>query len=188
METPVKIDAAGMVLPSHIADVIAAHIDQLEQRYGRITDGRITVRPPSQHHRTGGLYEVHIHLSLPNGMAVNVDRVSQVDERRSDLRFAVDNAFKRARRQLQDRVRRLQGKTKHHEGQPTGTVLRLDPEGAFGFLASSEGYDVYFHRNSVVDGSFEQLQPGAKVAYTEEPGEKGPQASSVRPLGKHRPT
>jgi cold shock CspA family protein len=186
METPIEIDSAGVQLPAHIAEVIDSHVRQLERRYGRITDGRVTVRSPSQHHRSGGLYEVHIHLSLPNGMAVNVDRVSQVDERRADLRFAVDNAFKRARRQLQDRVRKLQGQTKHHDGQPVGTVLRLDTEGGFGFLASSEGHDVYFHRNSIVDGSFDELRPGARVAYAEEAGEKGPQASSVRPIGKHR--
>ena len=42
-----------------------------------------------------------------------------------------------------------------------------------------------FHRNSVLDGGFSRLTVGARVAFAEEMGENGPQASTVRPLGKH---
>jgi cold shock CspA family protein len=44
---------------------------------------------------------------------------------------------------------------------------------------------IYFHRNSVIDGGFDRLAVGAHVAFTEEEGDKGPQASTVRRLGKH---
>ena len=37
----------------------------------------------------------------------------------------------------------------------------------------------YFHRNSVLHGGFERLRIGSKVRFIEEPGEKGPQASTV---------
>jgi hypothetical protein len=40
---------------------------------------------------------------------------------------------------------------KQHESQPIGTVMRLDPSGEFGFLESSDGREIYFHRNSVLD-------------------------------------
>jgi hypothetical protein len=40
------------------------------------------------------------------------------DERHSDLTFAINDAFKRARRQLQDQVRKLQGQVKHYDGAP----------------------------------------------------------------------
>jgi hypothetical protein len=58
---------------------------------------------------------VRVHLSLPNGKEVDVDRVSHDDERYGDIRFAISDAFKRARRQLQDEVKLLRGEVKHHE-------------------------------------------------------------------------
>ena len=74
---------------------------------------------------------------------------------------------------------------KHHEGSPIGTVVRLDPSGEFGFLESSDGQEVYFHRNSVLDDAFSRLAVGTRVTFAEEVGEKGPQASTVTLLGKH---
>jgi cold shock CspA family protein len=144
------------------------------------------LKGPGGHHRTGGLYEVNIRLALPNGREINVARTAPADERHSDLTFALNDAFKRARRLLQDRVHRMQGQVKQHEAQPMGTVVRLDPSGEFGFLESSDGREIYFHRNSVLDGGFSRLTIGAHVAFAEERGEKGPQASTVRLLGKHR--
>jgi len=116
---------------------------------------------------------------------VNVERTPPADERHSDLSFALNDAFKHARRQLQDRVRRAQGQVKHHEGPPIGTVVRLDPSGEFGFLAANDGQEIYFHRNSVLDDAFSRLRVGSRVTFAEEPGDKGAQATTVRLLGKH---
>jgi cold shock CspA family protein len=79
----------------------------------------------------------------------------------------------------------MQGQVKAHEPQPMGTVSRLDPSGEFGFIETADGLEVYFHHNSVLDGAFSQLSIGARVAFAEEAGDKGPQASTVRLLGKH---
>jgi len=136
-------------------------------------------------HRTGGLYEVNIHLALPNGREVNVTRTPSADERLADLSFAINDAFKHARRQLQDEVRRMQGQVKHHEAQPTGTVKSLDAFSEFGFLEAADGHEVYFHRNSVLGDAFSRLTVGTHVTFVEELGEKGPQASTVKLLGKH---
>lgn len=184
MQTPIEIDFHGMAGAPNVRDAIEQHAAKLEQRFGRITACRVVVKGPGGHHRTG-LYEVNIRLALPDGREVNVGRTVQTDERYSDLTFAINDAFKRARRQLQDRVRRLQGQVKPHEGEPIGTVRTIDPSGEFGFIEASDGHDVYFHRNSVLNGAFERLAVGSRVAYFEESGEKGPQASTVKPLGKH---
>jgi hypothetical protein len=65
-------------------------------------------------------------LSLPQGREIDVGRTASADERRADLDFAVNDVFKRARRRLQDQCRPLRGEVKVHEGQPIGTVTRLD--------------------------------------------------------------
>ena len=101
-----------------------------------------------------------------------MERTPTADERHSDLTFAINDAFKRARRRLQDQARRLQGQVKQHEGQPIGTVARLDPSGEFGFLRSGDGREIYFHRNSVLDADFSRLVPGTRVTFAEEVGEK----------------
>jgi cold shock CspA family protein len=75
---------------------------------------------------------------------------------------------------------------KHHENQPIGTVVRLDPTGEFGFLESNDGQEVYFHRNSVLGDGFSRLRVGSRVTFAEEIGEKGAQATTIKLLGKHK--
>ena len=186
MQTPVQIDFQEMAARPDIQDTIARHVTQLEQRFGRITACRVVLKGPGEHHQTGGLYDINIRLALPEGREVNVGRTPPVDERYGDLSFAINDTFKRARRRLQDYVRRMQGHVKQHEDQPIGTVVKLDPSGEFGFLSAADGQEIYFHRNSVLDGAFTRLALGSRVTFVEETGEKGPQASTVKLLGKHR--
>jgi cold shock CspA family protein len=186
METPVEIDLQGVAATAELRDAIARHLRQFEERFGRITAGRVALKTPSGHHHTGGLFEINIHLALPDGREVNVGHTRQDDERYADLSFALNHTFKRARRQLQDKARRLEGMVKAHESQPVGIVRQLDPLGEFGFIETTDGREIYFHRNSVLNGDFSRLTVNARVAFAEETGEKGPQASTVRLLRKHR--
>jgi cold shock CspA family protein len=185
MQTPPEIVFEGLPATPQIKDVIDVHLAELEERWGRITACRVVVKGPGQRHRTGGLYDVHIRLALPDGREVNVTRTPPKDERHSDLTFAVDDAFKHARRQLQDQVRRIQGHIKDHQVPATATVARIDPSGEFGFLETSDGQEIYFHRNSVIGRGASGLQVGSRVTYVEAPGEKGPQATTVKVMGKH---
>jgi cold shock CspA family protein len=185
METPVQIDFQGTDASPAMRALIVEYLNDLESRFGRITAGRIVIKAPGRRHRSGGLLDVNIHLSLPNGREVKVSRTPQNDERYSDPEFAIGDAFKRARRQLQDNVRRMQGQVKSHEEAPIGTVTKIDDERGFGFLESSDGREIYFHGNSVLNGGFRKLTVGTRVVFSESMGEKGPQASTVKLLGKH---
>jgi cold shock CspA family protein/ribosome-associated translation inhibitor RaiA len=183
METPVEIDFHGMTPVERLRQSIVTHIEHLERRCGRITSCRVVITAPGGHHRKG-LYEVNIWLALPKGREVNVARTAQQDERYIDIDFAITDTFKRIRRRLQERVRRMQGHVKAHEAQPLGTVIRLDPTGEFGFLETADSREIYFHKNSVLDGAFSRISVGTRVAFAEEAGDEGPQASTVRLLGK----
>lgn len=184
MQVPVEVDFQGLETSAAVRSAILTHVERLEQRSGRITACRVVVKGPGHHHRIG-LYEVSIHLVLPQGREVTVARTPKLDERYGDLTFAINDTFRRARRRLQDQVRRMSGAVKLHQPTPTGTVVRLDHAGAFGFLAAGDGHEVYFHRNSVLDGGFARLKAGTRVSFVEEAGAKGPQASTVRILGRH---
>jgi cold shock CspA family protein/ribosome-associated translation inhibitor RaiA len=185
MQTPVQIDFQGIDANQTTRESIEKHIADLEQRFGRVTACRVVLKGPGGHHQTGGLYEVNIRIALPDGREVNVARTPKVDERHSDLTFAINDAFKRARRRLQDAVRRMQGHVKQHEGPPIAKVAKLDQSGEFGFLEAADGHEVYFHRNSVMNEGFSKLTVGARVSFVEGVGDKGPQASTVHLLGKH---
>jgi cold shock CspA family protein len=59
------------------------------------------------------------------------------------------------------------------------------PEWGYGFLETPDGRELYFHEHSVLDGGFPELEVGSEVRFIEEPGEKGPQATTVTPVGRH---
>jgi ribosome-associated translation inhibitor RaiA len=120
MQTPVQIEFEGVQGSAEFQAAIEKHIAELETRFGRLTAGRVVVKGPGEHHQTGGKYQVSIRLALPDGREVNLGRTPKEDERYADLTFAVDNAFKRARRQLQDHARIMRGDVKQHAQSRTG--------------------------------------------------------------------
>jgi len=89
-----------------------------------------------------------------------------------------------ARRRLEDFAREQRGTVKAHEVPTHGDVVELSKADGYGFIQASE-QRIYFNRASVLDDAFDDLTVGASVAFVEEQGEKGPQASTVRVLGKH---
>ena len=64
-------------------------------------------------------------------------------------------------------------------------MARLFPEDGYGFLRTLDDREIFFHRNSVVNGEFKRLAVGTEVSFVEELGEKGPQASTVKLVGRH---
>jgi cold shock CspA family protein len=89
-----------------------------------------------------------------------------------------------ARRQLQDFAREQRGVVKTHEVPEHGEIAEIFAVDGHGFIRARERR-IYFTRASVVDDAFDELEVGTPVAFVEEEGEKGPQASTVRVLGKH---
>lgn len=100
------------------------HVDALKRFDGRMTACHVVVRAPDRHHRTGGLFEINIHLALPGGVEVNIDHLSLLDERFADPLFAVGDAFRRARRRIQDCIRRQRGDIKSHRPRASRSTAR----------------------------------------------------------------
>jgi cold shock CspA family protein len=51
-------------------------------------------------------------------------------------------------------------------------------------LETSDGREIYFNGNSVLGGGFKRMEVGSEVAFAEEAVENGPQASTVRLIGR----
>lgn len=66
----------------------------------------------------------------------------------------------------------------------TGTVKWFNSEKGYGFITPDDGgKDLFVHYTSIEGEGYRSLTEGQKVEYTPTQGQKGPQASSVRPIG-----
>jgi ribosomal subunit interface protein len=153
----------------------------LGRYFPRVLECRVVIQAPSRNRRKGKLYHVALDIKVP-GKELMVNRNPEAHESHQDFYVAVRDAFDAARRELMDEARRRRMQIKSNVGASAGRVTRLFPEG-YGYLETADGREIYFHRNSVLDG-FERLVPGDEVRFSEEMGHEGPQASTVIPAGK----
>ena len=180
MEQPLQIAFRDFPRSEAVEADIRGQAAELEQFYERIQRCRVVVEMPHRRHQQGKLYTVRIDLTVP-GQELVIGREPSQHHAHEDVYVAIRDAFNAAKRQLQDHARRERADVKRHEAMQEGRVAKLFPEPGYGFIETADGREVYFHRNSVLDGGFDQLVSGARVRFAEELGEKGPQASTVHP-------
>jgi len=177
MALPLQISFRNMDRSEALEREIAERAEKLERFSDRIMGCRVLVETRHRHQQ-GNLYHVRVDLALP-GDDIIVDREADLDHSHEDVYVAVRDAFDAARRRCEDQVRRRDQRVKAHESPPKGRIVRLDYEKDCGFIETSEGREIYFHRNSVLNAAFVLLKVGDPVRFHEEAGEKGPQASTV---------
>jgi len=184
MQTPLQIAFHGLEGSEATRGLIEEKVAWLERYYDRIVGCQVVVEVPHRHHRHGNQYLVRIDLKVPAGeIVVNREPAQRAEYR--DLQVAIRDAFDTARRQLEIQVRRLRKEVKTHELPPQARVSQLFPEEGYGFLQTPDGREVYFHRHALLNGDFDGLVLGTEVTFAEEAGDKGPQASTIRLVGRH---
>jgi cold shock CspA family protein/ribosome-associated translation inhibitor RaiA len=185
MEEPIQIVFEHIGPSEAIEKRILKEAKKLERFYDRITSARVVVSRPQHRHHKGDLFAIRIVLSIPGAADIAISREPAVTGEHEDVYVTIRDAFKAARRQLQDLTRVRQGHVKEHAVPPHGRIAALYPEADHGFIASADQREIYFHRNSVAGGKFDELRVGQEVRFSETMGDKGPQATIVRPVGKH---
>lgn len=184
MQVPLEIRFHNMTPSPAIERAARERAAKLEQFADDIVSCRVTIEAPHKHHRQGKLFHVSVDVRLPGGEVV-ASRDPAAHHAHEDVYVALRDAFKAVRRRLQDYVRTRRGIVKAHEVPPHGIITELHPEEDFGRIETPDGRLIYFHRNSVLNADFEDLQTGLEVRFSEESGDLGPQASTVRVIGKH---
>ncbi len=184
MQQPLQITFRGIPHSDAMETAIREKAAKLDKFYDRIMSCRVMVEAPHSHHHKGKLYHVRIDLTVPDDELV-VNRTPTKDHAHEDAYVAIRDAFDAARRQLQDYARKQRGKVKSHEAPPHGWISEIVSGEDFGRIRTADGREIYFHRNSVVDGDFDSLEIGDEVRFAEETGDEGPQASTVHVVGKH---
>lgn len=61
-----------------------------------------------------------------------------------------------------------------------GTVKRLVTDKGFGFVASADGQEYFFHQSACTGSPFDTLREGQSVTFDKGQGPKGPRAENVR--------
>jgi len=64
----------------------------------------------------------------------------------------------------------------------TGTVKWFSNEKGYGFIAQSDGDDVFVHFSAITGEGYKTLQEGQEVEFEIVEGPKGKQAANVRPM------
>jgi cold shock CspA family protein len=182
MQTPVEIAFRHCEPSEEMRAEIAAQVRRLEEFSPSIMSCRVVVSGPQTRHRSGDPFQVELFIAMPEHKNVVVDR-SHGDEREHVL-VAIREAFDAAVRQIEDAQRDMRGRIKQHVAESRGRVTKFLAGEDCGFIETTDGREIYFHRNAVLDGAFDRLRVGSEVRFVEEEGAKGAQASTVRPLGK----
>jgi ribosome-associated translation inhibitor RaiA/cold shock CspA family protein len=181
MPIPLQVTFRDMAPTAALDDFIRAWVSKLEHVYDRVERCEVLVERPHQHHHQGQRVRVRVTLAVP-GPDVVVSHDHALDGGHENVYVAIRDAFRAARRQLEDHARRLRQDVKTRVEPAHGCVAYLDAGGEWGYL-DADGRQVYFHRHSVLDT--QPLAIGDEVRFAEEPGEKGPQATSVEHVGQH---
>ncbi|MDR3407554.1 MAG: HPF/RaiA family ribosome-associated protein [Methylovirgula sp.] len=181
MQVPIQISFRNCEPSEQIRSEIEKEAQHLEKFYNRITACNVAVTAPNLlHHRQGGLFKIDLRIALPQHKDIIVNKTHGDVHQHEHISVAIRDAFAAAQRQVEDAVRHMRGDVKQDLAPDRGRVSKLIAGEDYGFIETSDGREIYFHRNSVLDDAFDRLRVGAEVRFVEEAGEKGSQASTVR--------
>lgn len=178
MRLPLQITFRQMEPSAALETRIRELASRLEKFSTHIMRCHIIVEPPAHHQRQGFLYDFRIDITLPDDEIV-IRRAHPAHHAHEDPYVALRDAFRAARRKLEDYEHMRRGAVKTRSEPPHGWIQELDVAGGSGRIETADGRLVYFHRNSLIGSRFEDLTTGTAVRFAEEPGDLGPQASTV---------
>ncbi|NVB79872.1 MAG: ribosome-associated translation inhibitor RaiA [Kofleriaceae bacterium] len=113
MHTPVEITFRAMDASPAMETAVRKWVERLEQAYDRIERCAVVVEQPHRHHRQGNQFAVHVYLTIPD-RTIAITRDPSADQTHENAFVALDDAFRAARRQLQDHAQIVRGEIKAH--------------------------------------------------------------------------
>jgi len=184
MELPLQITFRNLDASEALEADIRSKVEKLEQYSDRIVACRVIVEVHHKHHQQGNLVHVRVDLTVP-GDNIIVSREPHEQHAHEDPYVAVRDAFAAAHRQLKKCVKRQRREVKKHEIPSHGRIKYLAPMNDHGTIETMDGREIYFHRNSLINADLDKLEIGNEVRFNESRGDNGPQASTVKLIGKH---
>jgi len=180
VDVPPEIAFRNVEPTETLKALIQEGIASLEKVHPRLVSCRVMVEEVNR-----GFPHVRLDIGVPGKELVVNNKETPVDPSNRDVGAAIREAFDVARRQLREQRVRQSDEWKRRDGAPTGRVLRLvmdSPSDRYGFLLSEDGREVYFHESSLRELSYDDLEEGMEILFTETSGKDGASAASVSPL------
>lgn len=172
-----KIEARNVELRKGWQTRIEEEREKLMRHYaGLLLHLRVSIEATT-HHKEGG-FEIKLIGTIPNDTVV-------VARKGDSVRPTLTEAFDVLTLQLKEKVRKKRKNIKTpatEETDQVGVIRKLSPFESYGFITSFDNRDIYFHENALKNINMEQLAEGDSVVFGETRGDKGPQASWVRPV------
>jgi ribosome-associated translation inhibitor RaiA len=190
MERPLQIAFKNMASSEFVEQLIRERVGRLRRFHPNITGARVVVEVP--HRSPEG-------AKTPVGIAVEIDVpghkpiVGKGEQDRREMKgdqwAIINRVFEAVERQLEQTAAIRNREVKNHGSSgDTGIIVRIFPEQDYGFVEVKDSPDLYFTRDVVAAGAFNDLKIGTVVHVTRasSEGPMGPQASSVKLLGGRR--
>ena len=186
MQTPVEIIWHEMEPLPHVERRVDERVARLEKFFDRIIGVHVVVEAAHRRPKGSADYEVRLEVTVPRGV-LTINRKPGDERYHKDPLVAVRDAFEAMERKLRRWKR-------EHSGRPAldetpllqGRVAELDAGAGSGEIAVTDGRLVYFHRNALVNGSFDALEVGDPVELVIAPRDDAANlhASTVRRIGR----
>ena len=116
MQTPVQVTFHQLPATPTIEELVRQSVADLERHFERIVSCRVSIEAPPHNHDHGHRFKVQIDLGVP-GQHLIVARSAEVPSA-PDASAAVRDAFRAAKRQLDEYVRKQRGDVKVHGAGP----------------------------------------------------------------------
>ncbi len=102
MQIPLQVTFEGTDPSEPVRAAIEREVERLERHNSHIIGCHVAVIAPSNKHRHGGGFHIHISLTVPPHETVIVNHAPSDDKRYEHIEVAAKDAFAAARRQLDD--------------------------------------------------------------------------------------
>jgi cold shock CspA family protein/ribosome-associated translation inhibitor RaiA len=177
VQTPIEITLRDVPSSPTLQNLLRQQAKRLDRFCENLTSCRVAIERPHRHQQAGNPYRVRIEVTLPPRKDLVVVQDPEDNQKHTGLHAVIRRAFRTMERQLKDSTDVRRGDVKTH-AEPRALVVRLFDD--YGFLKSLDGREIYFHRNTVLHGDFDNLEVGSEVRFEESVGEEGPQATTVQ--------
>jgi ribosome-associated translation inhibitor RaiA len=121
MQVPLQVTFQDIGHSDAIEARIREEAGKLEQFYDRIASMQVVIARAQHRHKSGETYRVKLRLTIPGATDIAVSRDPDVTSEHEGAYVTIRDAFKPARRQLQDFARKRQGQVKEHARPLSGT-------------------------------------------------------------------
>lgn len=109
MQVPLQVSFDGVQHSGAVEARVREEVDKLEQFHNRIVSANVVIARPQHRHHKGDTFHVRIHLVVPDAADIVVSREPAATGAHEDVYVTIRDAFKAARRQLQDAAEKRAG-------------------------------------------------------------------------------